>query len=604
MASAPLSEIATQPGMDVHPPAFFVTLKVWFAWAGESEFSLRYLSVCFSLLTTALLIRFGQFVGTRLTGYWVGFLVAISPFYVAYAQEVRMYAQVTFFATASTWFLWHLLTEMKQTGKNQPSRWWLAGYIISTTLTLYTHYFTIFLLIFQNGWWMLIFLIKMGKRDNFKELFAHWIISQSSILLLFSPQLRLALRQVNDYLNPNLMPPSLGYYLNHTWQAYTLGLTIEPERAANHSLILAIILVFGLGLKLVWQTGLRQTSLILSSWLLIPLTTYYLVLQSRPSYEPRYLILATPALFLLFGVIATPFPTQLRSPWGTVLPTALGLIISLMLSIGLVSYFTNLPFFKDDAAGVATWLSQETTAEDIVLVDVPHPFHYYAERIPAPTAYFFVDIHTTAQTLNGLALGRERLYWVHWTGSDTDPRGVMPFLAHKQAGPPLGEHILRGYQITWYTLTDAPFSLPQSLTPADVNFDHHLHLDGLAYSETVPAGGTVWATLHFTQLGEMTVNYKLSLRLRAPDGRVLAQVDKPVLNDRHFQTAAWPLADPALNQAINVYLLPLNDPTYTGSLILEAVVYNAEDLAAIAAYGPPTTNDDLVSAQIGGVVVH
>jgi hypothetical protein len=101
----------------------------------------------------------------------------------------------------------------------------------------------------------------------------------------------------------------------------------------------------------------------------------------------------------------------------------------------------------------------------------------------------------------------------------------------------------------------------------------------------------------------MTINYKVSLRLRAPDGRVLAQVDKPILNDRHFQTAAWPLTDPALNQAINVYLLPLNDSTYTGPLILEAVVYNADNLAAIAAYGAPTTNDDLVSAQIGEVVV-
>jgi hypothetical protein len=75
------------------------------------------------------------------------------------------------------------------------------------------------------------------------------------------------------------------------------------------------------------------------------------------------------------------------------------------------------------------------------------------------------------------------------------------------------------------------------------------------------------------------------------------------LNDRHFQTAAWPPDDPALNRGINVFTLPLVEGGYQGSLTLEAVVYNADDLASIAAYGVPTTNDDLVSAQIGQVEV-
>jgi hypothetical protein len=213
-----------------------------------------------------------------------------------------------------------------------------------------------------------------------------------------------------------------------------------------------------------------------------------------------------------------------------------------------------------------------------------------------------VDIHTAADTLNRVALGGDRLYWVTWWGSDTDPRGVIPYLLQKQAGPRAGEMQFRGYRVDWYNLSQQPFSLPTDLTPIDVNFEDVLRLDGLAYGQTLAPGQSGWATLHFSQLAPIAVNYKVSLRLRAPDGRLLAQDDRLLLNDRHFQTSAWPLEDPALNQATNVYTLPLNDPTYHGPLTLEAVVYNAGTLAAIAAYGVPTTNDDLVSSQIGQVV--
>ena len=58
-----------------------------------------------------------------------------------------------------------------------------------------------------------------------------WLISQGAILLLFLPQLRLALRQVTSYNNPNLLPPTLVDFVLRSWQAYTVGLTIEPEPA-------------------------------------------------------------------------------------------------------------------------------------------------------------------------------------------------------------------------------------------------------------------------------------------------------------------------------------------------------------------------------------
>lgn len=218
-------------------------------------------------------------------------------------------------------------------------------------------------------------------------------------------------------------------------------------------------------------------------------------------------------------------------------------------------------------------------------MDVPHPFHYYADRrhLAAPPRYLFVDIHTAADSLTHEAAGRERLFWLTWRGSDTDPRGVIPFLAQKY-GQRLGQRDFRGYHIEWFSLPEAGihFSLPTDLPPVSATFGDVLRLDGADLGgyppedESTPAAHPAWATLHFTLLRDTDVDYKVSLRLRGEEDRIAAQVDKDLLNDRHFRTSAWPLADPALNGAINVYTLDWAAATPPGSYRLEVVVYNAQ----------------------------
>jgi len=293
------------------------------------------------------------------------------------------------------------------------------------------------------------------------------------------------------------------------------------------------------------------------------------------------------------------------------LTPSLSLLLLTIFLISLHSYYTNETYFKDDSAGVAAWLAAETTTNDLVYVDVPHPFHYYVAKghIAAPTRYLFVDIHTAADTLTREAAGHDRLYWVTWRGSDTDPRGVIPFLAQKY-GKQLGQRDFRGYQVEWFSLPDKDtvFSLPTDLHPANATFGDVLQLDGAAYGGHPSSGNTTsvnqpaWATLHFTLLRQTDVDYKVSLRLRGEAGRIVAQEDKDLLNDRHFRTSAWPLANPALNQAINVYTLPLTPGTPPGSYRLEVVVYNAQPpYPSEGVNGAEST--DGVAAVIGSITV-
>jgi uncharacterized membrane protein len=639
MASAPLVQIPTLPGMDVHPPGYFALLHQWMAVAGRSEFALRYLSLAFSLLTVALLMRFGRALAARAggprtetspragTSLAVGVLAALSPLYVAYAQEVRMYTVVTLFALASVYFQWRILEDWKIGGLEgwkagrlakqpfnfQPSRrdlliWPLAGYVSAVAASLYTHYFTLFLLLFENLAWLIWALAPRAVGDLRRRRMTLWLGTQLATLVLFLPQLPLALRQTTTYANPNLNPPGIREFVSRSWLAYTLGTAVDPAIGRWLAAILAAIL--GLVVLFLFARARRGvqgdqlgTATFLVGWFLIPLAAYFLVLQRRPSFEPRYMMLVTPALLLLlaWGLAVGPprgsSAGRHRIGWG-----GLGvLLVTAAFAWGTWSYFTRVESYKDDSAGVAAWLAAETTSDDVVYVDVPHPFHYYADRIPAPTRYFFVDVHTAADVLNAEAAGRDRLFWVTWRGSDTDPRGVIPFLLDK-VGRRGGERDFRGYHVTWWDLPrGAHFSLPGDLPPADITFGDVVRLDGLAFSDTVQVGGVAWATLHFTLLRDTDVDYRVSLRLYSPEGNRLASTDKDLLNDRHFRTSAWPLDDPRLNQAINVYTLPIPPDASPGSYRLETVVYEATTLEALPVAAGSAS--DGISAFLDTVVV-
>jgi mannosyltransferase len=654
VAAHPIPQIPTLPAMDVHPPAYFALLHAWMAVAGTREFALRYLSVVFSLLTVALIWRFARSIQKSSLFSCLSFPIlaalfaAISPLYVTYAQEVRSYAMITFLALASTYLMWRIL-------------FWPAGpaagdrrstvtlYILATAACLYTHYFTIFLLLFQNLVWLawVLFPPEAASESTLGRRLVRWITTQAAILLLFGPQLWLALRQITGYTNPNLAPPSLLYFISQSWQAYTVGLTIDPYLAHwGMAAVAGVLFIAWLIQASLGHPKLLRHFIFLTTWLLLPLAAYYLVLQHQPSFEPRYMMLVTPALFLLLALglgqatnlrgaeaqgcrgaggqggrgaearssqlrpFASRFPLPApRSPLSALrssLP-ALALIPLLVFMMGLYSYYTDETYFKDDSAGVAAWLAAETTSNDIIYVDVPHPFHYYVAQghIPAPMRYLFVDIHTAAGILTRETAGRNRLFWVTWRGSDTDPRGVIPFLAEKY-GHQLGQLDFRGYRVTWFSLPQGKttFEIPATLSPSQATFGDVLRLDGLAYgegpvsSDTTAKAESIWATLHFTLLRDTGVDYRVSLRLRDEAGGIVAQLDKDLLNDRHFRTSAWPVNDPALDQAINVYTLPLAPDTPPGTYRLEAVVYNAQPpYPAEGVAGHPSS--DGVAAIIG-----
>ena len=88
---------------NVHVPAYFALLGLWEDITGSSEFSLRALSVFFSILSVAWTYALGKRLFHPIAGLVAAALVALNTFSIYYAQETRMYAMLTAVAVASMW---------------------------------------------------------------------------------------------------------------------------------------------------------------------------------------------------------------------------------------------------------------------------------------------------------------------------------------------------------------------------------------------------------------------------------------------------------------------------------------------------------------------
>jgi hypothetical protein len=128
---------------DVHPPLYFVLLKLWAGAAGVSEFALRYPSALLGVLSAALIVPLAREIvwlrgsesdrdQRRMVPLLAALLLAVSEMGFYIAQEVRSYSLHLALAIFSTWMLLRWIRR----GGRVPAALWIVGLIA----LLYTHY--------------------------------------------------------------------------------------------------------------------------------------------------------------------------------------------------------------------------------------------------------------------------------------------------------------------------------------------------------------------------------------------------------------------------------------------------------------------------------
>lgn len=591
VAGRPLASIAWAPELDIHPPLYFYVLHFWLHWAGRSEFAVRFLSVAFGLLLVPLVGQVGRHLAGKRAGLLAMGVAAVAPMWVAECQETRMYTLTLVFLCLG---LYALTRAVADPGRWGPA-WWWAVWGASSGAAMLTHYSALFVLAAENAFVGLLWLLGTPWRNRGQGLrrLGRWAGSQVLGFLLFLPQVPRALAQILPYRNPALRPPTWGQYVADTWQAFLFGVNVGRQAVAWGMAAAACILVLGLAawgwiLRRREQEGQRggqfRLAALLGAVFVLPWCVYFLTLQDRGTFHPRYIMFVTPALYVLLAV-------ALEGLWRVRRALGAGALALWLIpaSVGLWSDYWNPAYFREEASGVARYVAQHASARDVVLFDVPYPFPYYY-RGEAPGHYLFVDINTVDQRLTELCQGRERVFWVTWYKSDTDPRGAVTYLLEKH-GALEEERDFRGYHLAVYRLAGpATFRLAEGWQEADGRFGGVVRLAAFAYGQAPPARGRagllVWVALRWERLGPTQAWLKASVRLVAEGDRKLAQDDRPLINDRHLHTDGWQPGD----RPLNVYLLRPEGEVPPGVYRVQVVVYDEatlEPLPLLDAQGNP-----------------
>lgn len=142
---------------DLHPPLYFLTLKVWVSICGDSVFSMRALSVALDAASIYAIYRFGANLfrrdfgaGSEHLGLVAAAIWAFCAFEIVHAREVRMYALGGLLAVLSSLALWRALWNPA----GRLGSW--AAYVATATGLAYTHNYGLFTVATQGFFALLV----------------------------------------------------------------------------------------------------------------------------------------------------------------------------------------------------------------------------------------------------------------------------------------------------------------------------------------------------------------------------------------------------------------------------------------------------------------
>ena len=119
----------------VHPPVYYIILKIWSSIFGYSQAGIRSFSLITGLATVVVAFLLGKLYDVKypIKGLVSAFIIAISPFFVTYSLEARSYSFVAMLAVFLTYFVIKFLTN------NYKLKYLIPAFLIAL-LMFFTHY--------------------------------------------------------------------------------------------------------------------------------------------------------------------------------------------------------------------------------------------------------------------------------------------------------------------------------------------------------------------------------------------------------------------------------------------------------------------------------
>ncbi len=578
--------IQNVPTIDLQPPLYFIVLHFLVGALGTTEFALRFLTVFANVATIPLLYALGARWLDARAGLLAATLGALSPFYIAYAQEARPYAVVLFWSLLAIYALTRAfgmgrrqtaaLSEAKgQTNadgsvslrgaglatKQSPSsnletpalacgasvallasvarndtrefRIWLFTFILSAAAALYSHYYAIFLFPFY------VLLITLYVWDTPRA--RAWILLPalplSSIIFLLPIIQRGAAGNVLS--GPSVVP--LTTILFDLLNSFSVGVSAD----ANQTLFFdfALFVFFALGIAAAPQ----RTALILFAFLCVPLAALQVATLYRPLYQnSRYFIAISPAFYL--GVAAGI--AALARRWRYAAWLALAIFVAGAV-LSLNNLYFNPRYGKDDHRAWAEFLRERVRPDDFLILNSPHTemlFNYYARDIVPyatlpllrPDGLPSLDADNAAVIRAALAKNPRVWYLsMHTPFDDSEGRvermlNDAGVLLDRAEFPGVSTAIALSQYVTALPVLQNRAAIPH---PTDLSFGA-LRLLGWDAPAQIESGARVVVKLYWQVDEPVGEDYAVSLRLVDDASARVAQWDAVPLGNR-AGTSTW-----------------------------------------------------------------
>jgi len=528
---------------NVHPPLYFVLLKLWQGVAGDSVFASRGFSLIFTLPGVALAYDVARRASGHAAGMVAGALAAVGAVFLVHAQDVRAYGLLPM----STLLMLALADRLARCPKNR--RLWAALAVVEAT-TLLLHYLSAFAVLYVNA--RLVVQLWPQRRDVWRA----WLASQAGAFALILPWVAFVLShhaEIRAHLALNATP-----YVARTPLPELVALVwtfLMTGHAATRFIaplpLLTILLAGSAALAAVWAIWKRpaergQLAWSTFDWLLpiVGVTTVWLV---RPLAHPRYTMLWSGALWVWVGIVLGGLLRDRR--WAGRTLGAAGLLVALALNgLAINAHLFNPRLAKHDVRGVAAMLRQRAAPGDVALSPLKDRSLRYYDTAPASVA--MIDFRDPDAAWGALAQATEdarHVYVLEYEHATRDPLGFAAY-ALERTGT-LEEIIpFWGLEVFAYRLDEQV--APPALQSVEVDLGP-ARLVGVsadpAPSDEVLAVALAW------ELDEPGAPLKATVQLQDHLGNKIAQDDRPLLSPLGRTSDDWPPGE----TVVNTYLLPL-----------------------------------------------
>lgn len=531
LAGLSLPDLTREIFVDLnHVPLYFFVLHFWIRLAGDSELAVRFFSLSGGLLTVALLYRLGRALLGRPTGLVAATIATVAPFHVYYSQEARMHIWTTALGLlAANALVWAL---------DRSSDWRRWGlFAVAGVLGLYTFYYAGFAL---AGLALAGGLALLARRD-WRGLGA-LAAATGAILAAFAPWAILAaarLAEQAQHKGKDFVTYDLPSFLHLNWKTAIAGVTADPDRLAWPIGLVGLAAVLGL----VALRGGRYPAL-LPLFLAIPLIGVFLVNLRYPHFLPRYLLFATPALYLLIaaGIARSAHWPRPAALVATPLALTSGAVFLATAGVSLGNNYFNPAYFRDDYRGVARTISAQAQPDDAIVLNAPWQIYnfpyYYKGDLPLIGLPYEDPLNPaiTEPKLRALVQQHPGIWLVLYGNASMDPTSFVEGW--------LDEHAFK-VDDAWYgTIRLARYvtAPPSGARPAILvqrDYPGGLRLTGYELAGPPPRSGEPVAVRLFWQVWQQPdAVYRASLRLVDDTGRVWAQADALPLEGA-LPTDAW-----------------------------------------------------------------